>query len=580
MILVNGDYIGKYVERFESGNSGCLTFGQCGNDWGLSCGTNQRILRFGVAINFLKKYFSGVNLVDKLYFNNLSDREISYYPGESYCSSPDDVKAAWIYCVNLVGQETFEECEYSDIKENYYEVCKKELQGFLDVDANRAFQEMVFAGSIFNGAVAYANRIKNILVSYQNDEQFFDAVYNSLYKEYPWERWADAAHTSYIKNSERETLRPLLKKYAIVEEKEMSKKIMLDPGHFGSYYNQSPAVKKYYESNFTWDFTNILKSELEKRGFSVSLTRTNKDTDVGLVQRGNMSRGYDLFLSIHSNAVGNGVREDIDYPVAYVLMDDGSKTTAYDNISQELGQKLATCVKQTMRTKQDGIIQTRSIGYDRNGDGKVNAEDEYYGVLYGARQVKTPGIILEHSFHTNTRSTNWLLSKNNLNIMAAAEADVIAKYFCVSTNVNTTYVNTGIANATAKVEMNVRTTPNLNGQIVAVVGKGSVMEVLEVLENGWLKVVAPSTAAGYAYVSNINSAYFTLVNKNNAFMVKVDRTDLNIRDGAGTNYKVNSVIPKGIYTIVETKAGQGSAAGWGKLKSGAGWISLDFATRI
>ena len=233
-----------------------------------------------------------------------------------------------------------------------------------------------------------------------------------------------------------------------------------------------------------------------------------------------------------------------------------------------------------MGTKQDGIIQTRSIGYDRNGDGKVNAEDEYYGVLYGARQVKTPGIILEHSFHTNTRSTNWLLNKNNLNIMAAAEADVIAKYFCVSTNVNTTYVNTGIANATAKVEMNVRTTPNLNGQIVAVVGKGSVMEVLEVLENGWLKVVAPSTAAGYAYVSNINSAYFTLVNKNNAFMVKVDRTDLNIRDGAGTNYKVNSVIPKGIYTIVETKAGQGSAAGWGKLKSGAGWISLDFATRV
>ena len=73
---------------------------------------------------------------------------------------------------------------------------------------------------------------------------------------------------------------------------------------------------------------------------------------------------------------------------------------------------------------------------------------------------------------------------------------------------------------------------------------------------------------------------FTLVNKNNAFMVKVDRTDLNIRDGAGTNYKVNSVIPKGIYTIVETKAGQGSTAGWGKLKSGAGWISLDFATRI
>jgi len=38
--------------------------------------------------------------------------------------------------------------------------------------------------------------------------------------------------------------------------------------------------------------------------------------------------------------------------------------------------------------------------------------------------------------------------------------------------------------------------------------------------------------------------------------------------------------PKGVYTIVEVKTGAGSNAGWGKLKSGAGWISLDYATRI
>ena len=39
-------------------------------------------------------------------------------------------------------------------------------------------------------------------------------------------------------------------------------------------------------------------------------------------------------------------------------------------------------------------------------------------------------------------------------------------------------------------------------------------------------------------------------------------------------------IPVGVYTIVEVKSGKGSTAGWGRLKSGAGWISLDFATRI
>ena len=31
---------------------------------------------------------------------------------------------------------------------------------------------------------------------------------------------------------------------------------------------------------------------------------------------------------------------------------------------------------------------------------------------------------------------------------------------------------------------------------------------------------------------------------------------------------------------MEVKSGIGSAKGWGKLKSGAGWIALDYAARI
>lgn len=64
------------------------------------------------------------------------------------------------------------------------------------------------------------------------------------------------------------------------------------------------------------------------------------------------------------------------------------------------------------------------------------------------------------------------------------------------------------------------------------------------------------------------------------YMVKVSITDLNIRTGAGTNYSRTGCIPIGAYTIVEEKAGQGSDAGWGRLKSGAGWISLDFVSKI
>ena len=65
------------------------------------------------------------------------------------------------------------------------------------------------------------------------------------------------------------------------------------------------------------------------------------------------------------------------------------------------------------------------------------------------------------------------------------------------------------------------------------------------------------------------------------FKVKVDIKDLCVRTGPGTNYsKTGKYTGIGTFTIVAVKSGKGSTAGWGKLKSGAGWISLDFAKRI
>ena len=64
------------------------------------------------------------------------------------------------------------------------------------------------------------------------------------------------------------------------------------------------------------------------------------------------------------------------------------------------------------------------------------------------------------------------------------------------------------------------------------------------------------------------------------FLVKVSICDLNIRKGPGTDYDRVQFIPIGVYTIMEVRAGKGSKAGWGRLKSGIGWISLDFVRRI
>lgn len=67
----------------------------------------------------------------------------------------------------------------------------------------------------------------------------------------------------------------------------------------------------------------------------------------------------------------------------------------------------------------------------------------------------------------------------------------------------------------------------------------------------------------------------TSTSVNNSYMIKVTADVLNIRSGPGIEYpKVGTIVDHGSYTIVETKTG------FGKLKSGAGWISLTYTSKI
>ena len=64
------------------------------------------------------------------------------------------------------------------------------------------------------------------------------------------------------------------------------------------------------------------------------------------------------------------------------------------------------------------------------------------------------------------------------------------------------------------------------------------------------------------------------------FLVRVRIPDLNIRTGAGTNFPRTQFCPPGTYTITAVLPGHGSTLGRGKLKSGAGYISLDYCERV
>lgn len=65
-----------------------------------------------------------------------------------------------------------------------------------------------------------------------------------------------------------------------------------------------------------------------------------------------------------------------------------------------------------------------------------------------------------------------------------------------------------------------------------------------------------------------------------SYRVRVSIPNLNIRKGPGTDCaKTGRFTGVGIFTIIEEKEGKG-ATKWGRLKSRAGWISLDYVTKV
>ena len=184
-------------------------------------------------------------------------------------------------------------------------------------------------------------------------------------------------------------------------------KICLDAGHFGKY-NPSPIVKGYYEAEMAWKLHLLLKTELESYGCQVITTRADQTKDLEVSKRGKAAQGCDLFISLHSNATAD-CSASADYPIVYGQI---------SGIADALAEKLASRIADVMQTKQKGRVGHRK---GNNGD--------YYGVLRGSAAVGVPGLLIEHSFHTNERSAKWLMDESNLKQLAQAEAEVIAKHY-------------------------------------------------------------------------------------------------------------------------------------------------------
>lgn len=126
-------------------------------------------------------------------------------------------------------------------------------------------------------------------------------------------------------------------------------------------------------------------------------------------------------------------------------------------------------------------------------------------------------------------------------------------------------------------DLNFRNAPSMSGAVKGQTGK-SLFTIVEV-KDGWGKL---KSGAGWIYLEN---ASYVSIKKTTAapakpaassgYAARVIASVLNVRKGPGTNYGISCTIKKNeVYTIVQ------ESNGWGKLKSGAGWVSLHYVQKI
>ena len=185
----------------------------------------------------------------------------------------------------------------------------------------------------------------------------------------------------------------------------------------------------------------------------------------------------------------------------------------------------------------------------KNGEIKCNVDEEYRAWTSGSREYDMKAITIEVS--NSTGAPNWEVSDVCIKSLVELCADICRRYCIV---------------------------PEFTGDL-----KGSIL----------FHSMLQATACPGPYiksnieriVDDINKELCLFIEKpknekqekpkENFKKVKVTCDDLNIRAGAGTKFKkVGHITDKGVYTIIEEQNG------WGKLKSGAGWIYLKYTREV
>jgi len=225
--------------------------------------------------------------------------------------------------------------------------------------------------------------------------------------------------TLYISDNDyKKTIKPLLLPQKI-SPPSGCKIVVLDPGHGGKDNGAENKSLKLKEKHLTLSLAKTLKSTLEKRGYTVYLTRY-KDEFITLgdqPQKANALKA-DLFISLHFNASSS---TSVKGAETYILPPEGQPSTsgssfngnallpgnAYDEWSMLLGYYVQRELVNSLGANDRGLKRGR------------------FAVL---RTLKCPGVLIEGGFLSNSYEGAEIGSSAYRNKMATSIADAVDSY--------------------------------------------------------------------------------------------------------------------------------------------------------
>lgn len=200
---------------------------------------------------------------------------------------------------------------------------------------------------------------------------------------------------------------------------------------------------------------------------------------------------------------------------------------------------------------------------------KNGSKSRYAGLKGCTDHAKAIGIIKNGGYATDPNYVNKIL--NIIDKWGLRKYDFNGTVTPETTN---NYPATPFSVKVLIDDLNYRSEPSMDGSVNGVTGKG-IFTIVEV-SGGWGRL---KSGVGWIWLGNAD--YCEIQGSSfQPYAVKVGIDTLRIRKGPGTNYGFVGYTGKGTFTIVEEAVGEGAVAGWGRLLSGAGWISLDYATKI